>query len=982
MVVGAGIAGIQAALDLAEGGHRVHLLERKPAVGGTMPMLARTFPNNECSICSISPKLAECARHPNIIIYNGARLTALDGEPGAFRAMVAVEPRGVDVDRCKACGDCAEVCPVTVPDEFNRGLAQRRAVFQLYPQGFPKAYAIDSAACLECGVCAAVCPAEAITLSGTPEVREIEAGAVILAPGFKPYDPTELKNYGYGRLSNVVTSLELERMLSANGPTGGRLLCPSDGRPPRRVAWIQCIGSRNERFGRRYCSSICCMTAVKGALAAKEQAQDDLLATVFYMDLRTHGKGYHRYYERAVKDGVRFIPAGIHEVVENADGKLVLRYVTPSGEVKAEVFDLVVLSVGMDLDDEAAELAQTVGVELDEDGVCVRSGTGRVETQRPGIFVAGAFGGPCDIATAVTEGSAAAGEAARYLAGQRDEWSAKPDEVPELETGGEEPRVGVIVCRCGTNIAQTVRVADVVEACRRLPGVVMAEDVIHACAPDGLEKLRQKVAEHGVNRVVVAACSPRSHKFVFQNAIREVGLNRSLCEMANIRDHCAWVHRSDPTKATAKAERLVRMAVAKAKMLESVDEIDVAVRPVGLVVGGGASGMSAALSLADQGFEVHLVEKEELLGGLRRHRNDDEDRLLVDQLIRQCTEHALITVHAGQTVEQVRGHVGDFRSRLSSGIEIRHGVAVLATGMQESTPEGYGYGIEPGVYTLGDLESGRVPLEKQGTSEAVVFIQCVGSRNEKRPYCSRTCCTRSMVQALKLKEKYPEVPVYVIYRDLTTYGVNERYYRRAREVGVVFIRYTPEHPPRVDRKPDGLNVLVQDPILQEMLAIRASAVILAAAAEPGPDTAGLARVFKVPTDRDGFFLEAHTALRPVEFSAQGMYACGSCVGPKSIGESMIQGRAVGGRAGSVLAKGSVRARGVYACVDREKCAACLNCVRVCPFNVPRIEGNASVIEPIQCQGCGICVAGCPNQAIHLLGYSKEQLTALIKAMFK
>lgn len=980
-MVGAGIAGMQAALDLAEGGHRVHLVESNPAVGGTMPMLARTFPNNECSICSISPKLAECARHPNIIIYTGARLTALAGEPGSFRATVAVESRGVDIERCKACGECAEACPVTVPDGFNQGLAQRSAVYQLYPQGFPKAYAIDAEACIECGVCAALCPAEAITLSGAQQLREIKAGAVILAPGFKPYDPSELKNLGYGRFANVVTSLELERMLSANGPTGGRLLCPGNGLPPRHVAWIQCVGSRNERLGRRYCSSICCMTAVKGALAAREQAQGDLSTSVFYMDLRTHGKGYYRYYRRAVRDGVRFVPAGIHEVVENADGKLTLRYAALSGEVRAEVFDLVVLSVGMTLDEDTVALARIAGVELNEDGFCVRSGTGEVGT-RPGVFVAGAFGGPCDIAGAVTEGSAAAGEAARYLAGQRDEWTAKSEEIPELEVEGDQPRVGIFVCRCGTNIAQTVDVPEVIRECRRMSGVVTAVDVIHACAPDGLETLRRKIAEHGVNRVVVAACSPRSHKLVFQNAIREAGLNRSLCEMANIRDHCAWVHRSDPAEATAKAIRLIRMAVAKAKVLEPVEEIDVAVRPVGLVLGGGASGMTAALSLADQGFEVHLVEKEDALGGVCRHRKDDEANKLVSQWIKQCREHALVTVHTGQTVTEVRGHVGDFCSRLTSGMEIRHGVTILATGARESVPEEYLYGIDPGICTLGELEAGRVSLDESEPSGAAVFIQCVGSRDERRPYCSRTCCTRSVVQALKLKEKNPDAPVFVLYRDLTTYGLNEGYYRRAREAGVMFIRYTRQSPPRVSREPDGLQVLVYDQILQKMLAVRASAVVLAAATAPGEESARLARVFKVPTDRDGFFLEAHTALRPVEFSAQGMYVCGSCAGPKSIGESMIQGRAVGGRAGSVLARGSVRARGVYASVDREKCAACLNCVRVCPFNVPRIEGNASVIEPIQCQGCGICVAGCPNQAIHLHGYRKEQLTAMIKAMFE
>lgn len=975
LVVGAGIAGIQAAVDLAEGGHRVHLVERRTAIGGTMPMLARTFPTNECSLCSFSPKLAECARHPNIVIHTGAGLNCLDGEPGAFKATIELAPRWVDSSRCKACGDCTAACPVEVPDEFNQGLKTRSAVFQFYPQGFPKTYTIDTANCIECGVCASLCPSEAIDLGRAGETLEISVGAVILAPGFEPYNPGERWNLGYGVYRNVLTSLEFERVLSASGPSGGCLRCPGNGREPERIAWLQCVGSRNARIGRHYCSSVCCMAAVKGAMAAKEQARGRLDATIFYIDIRTHGKGYYRYYQRAVQEGVRFIAAGIDQVQENPDSSLTLRYLSPSGGIAEETFDLVVLSVGMTPDQQAADLASRLGLEVDRDGFCIRAGAGVLETSKPGIYSAGAFGGPCDIAWAVTEGSSAAGEVAEFLAGQRGtEDRLGRNEAAERDVRGEEPRIGVFVCRCGTNIAGTIDVPEVTRASLNDPGVVTAVELIHACAPDGLEEIRRRVTEHGLNRVVVAACSPRSHKHLFQDAIRDCGLNRSLCEMANIRDHCAWVHQDDSAEATAKARRLVRMASAKARLLEPVDELEVAVTPVGLVVGGGASGMTTALSLADQGFEIHLVEKEQALGGRGAQP-------LISQLTEHCLEHPLVNVHLGQTVVSARGHVGDFRSRLSSGRELRHGVTVLASGSRELVPTEYRYGADPGVCTLGELESGQVSGEGFAANRSYVFIQCVGSRSADRPYCSRTCCRRSLEQALKIRRADPDASVYVLYRDLTTYGLHERLYREARGAGVMFIRYSPDDPPRVESDGERLCVQFRDPVLQEAMSVEAG-VVLAAATLPASDTADLAHTYKVPTDRDGFFLEAHTTLHPVEFLAQGIYMCGSCTGPKHTDEGIVQARAVGGRAGAVLARGVVKARGAYALVDPVKCAACLNCVRVCPFDVPRLEGNASVIEPVQCQGCGICVAGCPNQAIHLLGYRKEQLTALIQALFK
>ncbi|MDI6906649.1 MAG: FAD-dependent oxidoreductase [Thermoanaerobacterales bacterium] len=985
LVVGAGVAGLQAALDLARAGFKVYLAEAGPAAGGRMPALGRVFPTNECSLCTLSPYLAAVARHPSVNTLTQARLIDLQGEAGQFRATLAVTPRGVDPARCKACGACAAVCPVSVPDQFNAGLSSRKAIYQPYPQAYPAAFVIDRAACTDCGRCAEACTAHAIDLERDEEERvTLDVGAVILSPGLAPFAPVALNYLGYGRYRNIITSVAFERILSAGGPSGGRLVRPSDGRAPERIAWLQCIGSRNPAIGRGYCSAVCCMAAVKAAVSAKEQASVPLETVIFFRDLRTYGKGHERYLARARSEGVQFVRAGVGGLHEQSDGSLLIRYAMEDGTVRRERFDLVVLSVGQEAAGGHRELAGAARIAADEFGFCLTTDIAGNCTSRPGVFAAGSFTGPRDIPDSVTGGSAAAAQAMALLAGNRGTLVERPVVPPERDRSEQEPRIGVVVCRCGTNIAGTVDVARVARAARELPGVVWVREEKHACAADGQAALRRAIARQGLNRVVIAACSPRTHGLLFGNVVREAGLNRYLVEMANIRDHCAWVHGDAPEAATAKACALVRGAVAKARVLEPVADVSVRLTPAALVVGAGIAGLEASFGLAEQGFEVHLVERASTLGGrartLRYEPEGRDVRGYVAGLVSRVMEHPLVHVHLERTVSRVHGHVGRFVSVLDDGREITHGVVVLATGAVDGTTGEYLYGRHPSVYTQGAYETALSASENLKT---VVFIQCVGSRREgeRRPYCSRMCCGRTLALALATLERHPGARVYVLYRDLMAYGRMEEVYREARRRGVVFVRYGPDSPPAAAAAGEGVAVEVCDVVLGARLDITADALVLATGLEPAPGNREVARLFKVPVDEYGFFLEAQPMLRPVDFAAEGVFLCGDAQAPKALHESAAQGRAAAARAGALLGAGTLEARGVYAVVNPQACAACLNCIRVCPYNVPVLDGHTARIEPVACQGCGICVAGCPNQAISLTGYNSRQLTALVGALF-
>jgi heterodisulfide reductase subunit A len=997
MVVGAGVAGMQAALDLADTGYYVYLVERQTAIGGVMPQLDKTFPTNDCSICIISPKLADVGRHLNIEIMAPAQVTSISGEPGNFSVKVTQPARYIDMAKCTACGLCAEKCPKKVPNKFNAGLDTRKSAYVLYPQAVPLKYAIDKETCIyfqkggKCKACEKFCTAEAVNFEEPDVERNLEVGAVILAPGFEVFDARQKPEYGYGRYPNVVTALEFERFLSATGPYAGHIVRPSDHKEPEKIAWIQCVGSRDASIGRDYCSYACCMYATKQAIIAGEH-DAKIKPTIFYIDLRAQGKGFDRYCERAKEThGVRFVRSMISRVVEDPlTHNLEITYQDEQGVLQTEIFDLVVLSVGFKPHGDIEQLAKTMGVDLNTWGFVENRPLELISTNRDGIYACGVFQSPKDIPETVGQASAAAAAASKLLAEVRGTL-AKIKEYPvERDVTKEEPRIGVFVCHCGINIASVIGVKSVAEYAGTLPHVVYADDTTFICSTDALVKVRQVIEEHKLNRVVVASCSPRTHEPLFQDTMRQAGLNKYLFKMANIRDQDSWVHQGEPEKATEKAKDLVRMSVARVAQQAPLFEFPIQVQHKALVVGGGLAGMTAALALADAGYDTYLVEKEARLGGLGhrvyRTLEGDEMQPYLADLIRKVENHPGIIVFRNTKATSFTGHIGKFKSTLEGPEgkqEVEYGAAVIATGGEEYKPTEYLYGENPKVLTQLEFEDLLVNRPQTLPAEPwVAMIQCVGCREPEHQYCSRICCSEAVKNALTLKELNPKARVFVLYRDIRTFGFKELYYKKARDLGVQFLRYDIGQKPVVSAKGDRLEIKVLDQNLQAPLTLPADYLVLSAAIRPHPDSKQVSQLFKLPLDADGFFMEAHLKLRPLDFASGGLFLCGLAHSPKFADETIAQAQGAASRALTVLTQQEMWVGGAVAQVIKDRCAECLTCVRTCPFEVPVIDSKAHVafIDPAKCQGCGICASECPHKAIQIMHNRDEQLLAEINAI--
>lgn len=782
MVVGGGIGGIQASLDLADAGFKVYLVEDGPAIGGKMSQLDKTFPTNDCSMCIMAPRLVDVAGNLNIDVLTTSEVIGVEGSPGNFKVRLLKRPRYVDEKKCTGCGECTTKCPVKIQNSYDANLSYRRNIYILYPQAVPGIAMIDSATCLyftkgKCRVCEKICQANAIDFEQRPEEIVLEVGSIIIATGFEIISPGVREEYGYGYYPNVVTSLEFERYLSASGPTTGHVQRPFDEKEPKKIAWIQCVGSRDEDH--KYCSSVCCMYATKEAIIAKEHAKE-IEPTIFFIDVRAFGKGFDAYYEWAKEQyGVRYVRCLVSTVKEDPKTKnLTIRYMTAPNKLVEEEFEMVVLSVGLKPSAKTKALARNLGIELNQHEFCATSTWTPMTTSKEGIYVCGAYSEPKDIPETVMQASGAAACVGELLADTRGNMLVKKEYPPEIDVSNQPPRIGVFVCRCGINIAGVVDVPAVVEYAATLPNVVCVEEKIYVCSQDSQSLIREKIKEHNLTRIVVASCTPRTHERLFQDTIREAGLNKYLFEMANIRDQCSWVHSSNPDAATEKAKELVTMSVARAMLLEPLHHISMNINHRGLVIGGGLSGMVSALSLAEQGFEVELVEKEAELGGNLRHvywtLDGVDPQEYLKSLIERVTSHKLIKLHLSSEIKSVSGHIGHFKSKIrnpKSEITIEHGVVIVATGGMESKPTEYLYGEDERIITQLQLEKYLAnPQSAIRNPKSVVMIQCVGSRDEERPYCSRICCSQAIKNALKIKERTPEAVIYILYRDIRTYG--------------------------------------------------------------------------------------------------------------------------------------------------------------------------------------------------------------------
>ncbi len=924
-------------------------------------------------------------------------------------------PFDVVSDICQTCGACAFICPterikikeisknreVPILDEYNEGLINRPAIFIPYAQAVPNKATIDERYCVhmlkdECGVCKEFCEADAIDYEQKEKKDELNVGAVILSPGFDIFDAKNKEEYGYGVYPNVVTSLEFERILSSTGPYLGKVLRPSDETKPKRIGFIQCVGSRD--VDRDYCSSVCCMYATKEAIIAKEHAGEDLECDIFFMDMRAFGKGFDAYYQRAKDLGVDYIrcrPASIKEISQTKN--LIIEYLTEDDKKVSREYDLVILSVGIIPPKSVNEISEKFGIELNEYNFCKTDPFRPVESGREGVYVSGPFTEPKDIPETIMQASGASSKVLSLLKDVKGSLIIPKEYPPEIDVEGQEPRIGVFVCHCGTNIGGVVNVPGVVEYAKTLPNVVFADDNLFTCSNDTQEIIKEKIKEHNLNRVIVASCTPRTHEPLFRQTIREAGLNPYLFEMANIRDQCSWIHMHEPEKATEKSKDLVRMTVAKSRLLEPLQKMLVPVIKSALVIGGGLSGMTSAVELAGQGYDVYLVEKEKELGGNLRHIHylltgeSPQDEL--KKLIEKVKKTKKIHLYTEAKIENIEGSVGNFKTTISikgKSIELDHGVVIVATGAQEYKPKEYLYSQHEGVITQLELEerlstnSKWLETDKNHQPKNIVMIQCVGSRDEERPYCSRVCCSEAVKNALKIKELFPETNIYILFRDVRTYGFSESYYTKARQKGVIFMRYDEDRKPEVTQNGNGLHVKNFDLSLKTTIEIPADLVVLSAGIVADESNEEISKLLKVPLNTDRFFLEAHMKLRPVDFSTDGVFLAGLAHSPKMISESIAQAQAAACRAAAIISKDEYETEATISSVIEEICSGCGTCVEVCEFNalelVEILEGETVCkVNQALCKGCGCCAAACPSGAIEQNGFRRDQILSAVDA---
>jgi heterodisulfide reductase subunit A len=996
LVIGGGVGGIRAAMDLAESKRDVVLIDKAYSIGGLMTQLDRTFPTNNCDLCTLSPNLSESGRQLHINLMAMTQVAEVQGEAGNFKLKLITEPRFIDLEKCTACGDCYKQFPECV--RFSPGLDHRAPTCMRYPQAIPHAFSIDIEKCKDIEGLVKVCKAGAILPEDTQKTREVDAGAIVLAPGAEVFDPGKLDSLGYAASPDVVTSLEYERILSASGPTQGELVCPSDGKQPNKIAWIQCVGSRSLHEGAAsYCSSVCCMFALKEAIVTKERFQDSIETSIFYMDMRTFGKDYELYLNRAKDDyGIRLVRSRPHSVFHDPDtGSLSIIY-TPhdSNTNVTEDFDMVVLSTGFKVSKDVQDLAVKLGVELNEHHFAKTDSFSPVATSIPGIYVCGMFESPKDIPETMVQASAAAFCASKDLPVIPEIPESVEEFPPERDVGQEPLRIGVFVCDCGLNIGGVIDAKGLADYAETLPEVKVSEMIGHGCSRESLAHVENVIIEKNLNRVVIGGCSPRTHETKFQDTLRRAGLNKYLVEIANIRDQDTWVHFDQPGDAFIKAQELIRMATISVALSRPLTDNIFPMNKNVLVVGGGVTGMNAALSMADIGFKVYLAERSGELGGVAKkiHKTiegDDVQAYMTD-LSNRTTQHDRIEVITNAFIVDHTGMPGMFKTGFQIAPQmfyrqIEHGVTILATGALPNQPKEYLLGEHKRVMTQLDMDAmlENHPDEIKDFTN-IVMVQCVGSRCSENPNCSRICCQSTVKNALRMLELNPTAKIFVLYRDMRTYGFYEDYYKKAREKGVVFVQYGVDAPPEVQAVDEQVGVTFNDPILNRKVSVYADCLCLSTGFIADEEsTEDLGRIFHIPKTIDNYFLEDHIKLRPIDLPIPGFFVAGTAHAPKTIRECIAQAQAAASRAHSMLARDTLNLGAAIARVEKEKCAACLICVRACPFSIPFInEDGYSEIDPTKCHGCGICAAECPAKAIQLMQYEDDQIMAKLTGLLE
>lgn len=983
LVIGGGIAGIQASLDLAKGGAKVVLVERASTIGGVMAVLDKNFPTLDCSICIEAPKMSEVGLHPNIEVLSLAEVIKVDGEAGDFTVTINQKTRFV-TDACTRCGECTAVCPVVLPNEYDSGMAFRKAIYTPIPQSVPGAYLVDIDHCLNdppnylpCDHCQQACPPSAIDfLLPRTNTLQRKVSAIILATGYEMLDPRAMQEYGYGTHPDILTALEFERLVNSAGPTGGEIIRPSDRKHVEKILFVLCVGSRDEHH-EHHCSRFCCMYSIKHAYQAIDHGIQDV--TVLYMDVRAYGKGFDGFWQRTTSQGAKFIHGRPARISDNGDGEISVVYEDIGQSTRVtDTYDMVVLANAVTPPDGLDELAARLGIAVDPDGFIHsnESAGGLVMTTRQGIYTAGCVSGPKDIPDSVAEGSGAAGLSLRHLSGRYWPEAPEVEPIPNIEI----PRVGVFVCHCGSNIAGVVDVERVTEYAKTLPDVIYAGHQMFSCAGNTQAEIEETIRREGITRVVIAACSPKTHESIFRDVLTRAGLNPYLLEMSNIRNMDSWVHKYQKEEATIKAMEMVAMAVEKARLLTPLIPSYLEVQQSALVIGGGIAGMTAAAALAQQGFTTHLVEKEDRLGGLLNHLESIAPAGIssADMITAKVHEVEMshVQIHLNTSVETIGGLVGDFSAHISSGEDLRVGAVVVATGSTPYQPAEFDYGKDPRVITNLELEK----YIKAGnlTAKRVTFISCIGSR-QGTAGCSRYCCASMIHQALELRRLGKHVRV--ISKDIRTYSRNaEELYKDAMKAGVQFFRYADIPPQEALTWQDG-QLIFHDELLNQKLRLSTDLLVLVVGLVPVEDN--LSDQLKLSRSEDGFYMELHPKLGPVETAVQGVYLAGTSQGAKDIRESIAGALATAGKAGALLARGEIEKEPLTAKLIPELCVGCMRCVKVCPFNAIEqigLPGKGTVmIHEAACMGCGTCAAECNFHAIEMPYFTREQILAQVDA---
>lgn len=1009
-ILGGGIAGIQSSLDLADQGFKVYLVESNPSIGGRMVQLDKTFPTLDCAMCILGPKLVDVQRHPNIELLSYCDPVELEGSAGNFTLKYIKKARYVDESKCTGCGVCEEKCPVWIDDDFNEGLtrkdkkgrerAGRKNISIPFPQAVPKVAYLHAETCRyiqkgKCRLCEKNCGPEAIDFNQKDEECEIKVGAVITTTGFDPFDVKKIERYHFGEYPNVFTTLQFERLLNASGPTEGEVVRRSDGKHPKRIAFLQCVGSRDLSIDKEYCSAACCMYAIKEAIMAKEH-DPDVEVYIFYMDIRAFGKGFEEFYKRAINEfNIKFINSRLYELEEDPEThNLLLKYENfmEQPSIETTEMDMVILSTGMDPTSQTEFLQGCLHIELDQSGFVKTDPMKPIETSVPGVYVCGVASGPKDIPDTVAQASGAAAKAAILLKDVRGTEIEEQKYPRSINVDpNDEARIGVFVCHCGHNIAAVVDVKDVTEYAKTFPNVKYATDPMYACAADAQLLIKEKIKKHNLNRIIVASCTPRTHEPLFRSTLKEVGLNEFLFELTNLREHVSWVHPHAKDEATIKAKDMIRGAIARTCRLEPLLKEKIPLVQKAVVIGGGISGMTCALDIARGGYPVYLIEKEEQLGGellkIPQLHNELKGEEIVKDLVKQVNLESKITIFTGTELESISGAVGNFTGVVKDQ-EIKFGAAVLATGAEPFIPEGYyRYGEDSRIITQREFEERFNELNPN----TVVMIQCVGSREDDPPrtYCSRICCTTAIKNSIRILERNPDANIFILNKDIRTYGDLEELYLKSRQLGTVMIGYNDENKPIVH--PDG-TVEVFDITLGELLRIEnPDLIILSTPLVPKPNE-DLSQKFKVPLGADKFFLEAHVKLRPIDFATDGVFLAGTAHYPKFTHESIYQASGAAVRVMTLLAPGYLLSEGAISEVNQDLCRGCGRCEEICPYKAIELQEKEIILEtksintvkafvnPGVCKGCGLCVVICPVSAITISHFQNETIEAQVNAI--